>query len=303
MAARIWLDGHLVDAAAPHLSVSDRGFQLGDGIFETARARRGRVIELDEHLERLRQSASALAIRLPFDDRTLVTGIEALLEAEGLAGSGGDGTPPGDAALRITVSRGPLKKRGLLPAGWERATATIAIQAWPYAPPSDEVLEHGVGAISSAVRRDPRSPLAGVKSTSRADYVYARLEATRAGVDDSLFLTIDGSISEATSANVWLVDGRTLVTPPLSAAVLPGTTRTWLLTNASALGLEPLENDVSPDRLMAADEAFLSSSVAGIVPLTAFDGRAVGNGRPGRWTAALREAREAAIDALSRTGT
>ncbi len=300
MAARIWLDGRLVDATAPHVRVSDRGFQLGDGIFETARARRGRVIELDEHLERLRQSASALAIHLPFDDRTLVAGIEALLGSEGLAGSGSDGAPVGDAALRITASRGPLENRGLLPAGWEQAAATVAIQAWPYAPPSNAVLERGIRAISSAVRRDPRSPLAGVKSTSRADYVYAKLEAIRAGVDDALFLTTDGSISEATSANVWIVSGRTLVTPPLDAAILPGTTRTWLLGNASALGLEPRETDIRPDRLSEADEAFLSSSVAGIVPLIALDGRAVGTGRPGPWTTALRDAREAAIEAHSR---
>jgi branched-chain amino acid aminotransferase len=300
VAARIWLDGRLVDAAAPHLSVTDRGFQLGDGVFETARARRGRVIELDGHLERLRQSAATLAIQLPVDDDVLVAGIGALLEAEGLAGSGSAGGPPGDAALRITVSRGALEKRGLLPDGFAEATATIAIQAWPYAPPPDEVLEHGIRAISSAVRHDPRSPLAGIKSTSRADYVYARLEAVRAGVDDALFLTTGGSISEGTTANVWLVTGRTLVTPPLGAAILPGTTRTWLLGSASALGLEPVESDIPPDRLIGAEEAFLSSSVAGIVPLTALDGRSVGNGRPGPWTAALRAAREAAIDDHSR---
>ena len=302
MAARIWLDGRLVNAAAAHLSVTDRGFQLGDGIFETARARRGVVIELDEHLERLRQSAAALAIQLPVDDAALVAGIEALLEAEGLAGSGSDGREPGDAALRITVSRGPLEKRGLLPTGFERIAATIAIQAWPYAPPPAEVLEGGIRAISSSVRRDPGSPLAGIKSTSRADYVYAKLEATRAGVDDALFLTTNGSISEATTANVWMVTGATLSTPPLGAAILPGTTRTWLLEHAAALGLEPIETDISPDRLIAADEAFLSSSVAGIVPLVALDGRSVGNGRPGHWTAVLRAAREAAVDAHSRAG-
>ena len=99
-------------------------------------------------------------------------------------------------------------------------------------------------AIPSAVRRDPRSPLAGIKSTSRADYVYARLEASRAGADDALFLTLDGAISEATSANVWIVRGRDLVTPPRTAAVLPGTTRTWLLAHARALGLDPGEVSV-----------------------------------------------------------
>ena len=204
MPTRIWLDGRLVDAHAPHLNVSDRGFQLGDGIFETARARRGVVIELDEHLERLRESAASLALHLPVADEALADGIAELLDAEGLAGTGAAGAGIGDAALRITVSRGPIEKRGLLPPGFEEVAATIAIQAWPYAPPPDELLERGVRAIPSAVRRDPGSPLAGVKSTSRADYVYAKLEAARAGADDALFLTTDGAISEGTTANVYV---------------------------------------------------------------------------------------------------
>ena len=297
--ARIWLDGRLVDAHAPHLNVSDRGFQLGDGIFETARARRGVVIELDEHLDRLRESAAALALHLPVPDERLADGIAELLAAEGLHGTGVAGGAVGDAAIRITVSRGPIEKRGLLPPGFEDVAATIAIQAWPYAPPPDELLERGVRAIPSAVRRDPGSPLAGVKSTSRADYVYAKLEATRAGADDALFLTTAGALSEGTTANVYVVAGRTIGTPPRDAAILAGTTRSWLLRHAASLGLEIAEVEVRPEHLLAADEAFLSSSVAGIVPLTSYEDRPIGTGRPGPRTLAIRAAREAWIDAMS----
>ncbi len=296
----IWLDGRLVDAAEPHLNVTDRGFQLGDGIFETARARRGVVIELDEHLQRLRESAAALAIHLPVDDEALVDGIRMLLAAEGLAGDGTADGQPGDAALRITISRGPIEKRGLMPLGVEAIEPTVVIQAWPYAPPPQDLLERGVRAVPSAVRRDPRSPLAGIKSTSRADYVYARLEAARAGVDDALFLTTDGALSEGTTANLWIVSGRRLTTPPRSAAILPGTTRTWLLQHAATLDLEPIEGDLEPRDLLAADEAMLSSSVAGIVPLTGYDGQPIGAGRPGPWAQAIRAAREAWIDGASR---
>lgn len=298
----IWLDGRLVDARVAHLSVTDRGFQLGDGIFETARARRGVVIELDEHLRRLRESADALAIHLPLGD-ALVGGIHALLATEGLAGVGAGDELPGDAALRITVSRGPIDTRGLLPAGVEAIEATVVIQAWPYAPPPADLLERGVRAVPSAVRRDPHSPLAGIKSTSRADYVYAKLEAARAGADDALFLTTDGRLSEGTTANLWIVTGRRLTTPPPSAAILAGTTRTWLLGHAASLGLEPIEADIRPADLLAAEEAMLSSSVAGIVPLTSYDGQPVGDGSPGPWTKALRAAREAWIDAASRAGS
>lgn len=296
----IWLDGTLVDARGPHLSVTDRGFQLGDGLFESARARRGIVIELDEHLERLRAGCQVLGLNLSASDDQLADGIAELLAAEGLATAGAAGDRPiGDAAIRITVSRGPLERRGLLPPGFADLVATIVIQAWPYVATTPELLERGVRAVTSTIRRDPTSPLAGVKTTSRADYVYARLEAAQAGAEDALFLTLDGRLSEATAANLFVITGPTLATPPLGAAILAGTTRTWLLVHAEQLGLTLAEVDLRPAELLAADEAFLTGSVAGIVPLVALDGRPIGTGRPGPRTRALRAAREDWIDAMS----
>jgi branched-chain amino acid aminotransferase len=296
----IWLDGALVDAQGPHLNVTDRGFQLGDGLFETARARRGVVIELDEHLERLRAGCQVLGLNLSVGDDQLADGIAALLAAERLAGAGpADAGPIGDAAIRITVSRGPLERRGLLPPGFEDLVATVVIQAWPYVATAPALLERGVRAVTSSIRRDPASPLAGVKTTSRADYVYARLEAARADADDALFLTLDGRLSEATAANLFVIAGPTLATPPLNAAILAGTTRTWLLAHAEQLGLTLAEVDLRPAELLAADEAFLTGSVAGIVPLVSLDDRPIGSGRPGPRTRALRAAREDWIDAMS----
>jgi branched-chain amino acid aminotransferase len=295
----IWLDGSLVDARGPHLNVTDRGFQLGDGLFETARARRGIVIELDEHLERLRSGCLALGLNLTVSDDQLADALAELLAAEELDGAGGEGGPAGDAAIRITVSRGPIERRGLLPAGFEDLVATVAIQCWPYVPTAAALVEDGVRAVSSTIRRDPSSPLAGVKTTSRADYVYARIEATAAAADDALFLTLDGYLSEATAANLFVVAGGMLATPPLTAAILAGTTRTWLLAHAERLGLAAAEVDLLPAELLAADEAFLTGSVAGIVPLVSLDGRPIGAGRPGPRTRALRAAREDWIDAMS----
>jgi branched-chain amino acid aminotransferase len=295
----VWLNGGLVDAHGPHLNVTDRGFQLGDGLFETARARRGVTIELDEHLERLRAGCAVLGLNLAVSDDQLADGIAELLAAEELDADGRDDGPVGDAAIRITVSRGPLERRGLLPPGFERLVATVAIQAWPYLATSPDLLARGVRAVTSALRRDPGSPLSGIKTTSRADYVFARLEADRAGADDAIFLTLDGAISEATAANLFVVAGLTLATPPLSAAILAGTTRTWLLAHAERLGLQPAEVALQPEQLRAADEAFLTGSVAGIVPLVELDGRPIGKGRPGPRAATLRAAREDWIDAMS----
>jgi branched-chain amino acid aminotransferase len=288
----IWMDGELVSADARHLSAFDRGFQLGDGVFETLRARAGRPAELAEHLARLRRSADGLDIPLDAGsddtlDARLAAGISELLAADGLAG------PDGDASIRITVSRGAITGRGLLPL--ERPNPTVVIQAWPVPPPPADHLERGIHLAVSAVRRDPENPLAALKTTSRADYVFARLEARRAGADDALFLTTDGHLSEATSANVFLVRGAELATPALGCAILPGTTRTWLLRWAGEVGLSAVESWLTTSDLANADEAFLCSSVAGVLPVTRFEVRPIGDGLPGPWTRRAREARESFI--------
>lgn len=288
-ARSIWVDGELVPAAGAHLSAFDRGFQLGDGVFETLRARGGRATEVDAHLARLRQSCHGLEIALAPDAFAVIAGgIGELLAAEHLDG------PEDDAAIRVTVSRGPTYGRGLLPPD-ETPTPTIVIQVWPVTPPPPGHLELGLHLVTSRVRRDPQSPLAALKTTSRADYVFARLEARRAGADDALFLTVDGHLSEATSANVFLVRGGELATPSLDSAILPGTTRDWILGWAGRTGLRCREATLTAADLAAADEAFLSSSVAGILPVTRFDGRPIADGLPGAWTRRARADREAFI--------
>jgi branched-chain amino acid aminotransferase len=290
-AGHVWVDGELLPADGRHLSVFDRGFQLGDGVFETLRARGGTAAELDAHIARLHRSAAGLDIKLPAGiDAMLERAIADLLAADGLGG------PDGDASVRVTVSRGVYRARGVLPPD-EAARATIAIQAWPVVAAPADHLERGLHLVTSAVRRDPRNPLATLKTTSRAEYVYARLEARRAGADDALFMTIDDHLSEGTSANIFLVrrasdDELELATPSADCAILPGTTRSWLLHWAERVGLRPVEGLLRHADLASADEAFLSSSVAGILPVTTFDGAPIGDGRPGPWTARARAARE-----------
>ena len=280
----VWVDGQVLPADAPHLSVTDRGFQLGDGIFETLRAKAGHCTELPEHVARLHRSAAGLAFELPADvDVRLADGIARLLAAEGLDG------PDGDASIRITASRGVWASRGLLPPRDVHLTPTLVIQAWPVEPPPAGHLEHGISLVASAVRRDPQNPIATLKTTSRIDYVYARIEARRAGADDAIFLTITGHLSEATTANIFLVrtaadDVLELATPSLDCAILAGTTRSWLLRWAESVGLRPVEGWLTPDELAAAHEAFVSSSVAGILPVTRFNGHPIGSGLPGPWT-------------------
>jgi len=292
--AHVWVDGRILPADGAHVSAFDRGFQLGDGIFETLRARGGRVTELPEHLARLGRSATGLDIQLPSDiDDRIRAAIRELLAVEGLDG------PAADATVRVTVTRGAFRGRGLLPpAAADPAGAvppTIAIQAWPIVPPPPGHLTEGLHLVASAIRRDPENPLATLKTTSRADFVHARLEARRAGADDALFLTTDGHLSEGTSANVFLLRGDELSTPDLACAILPGTTRSWVLGWAARAGLRPIEGWLTTRELAEADEAFLCSSVAGILPVTTFEGRPIGSGRPGPVTLRARADREAFI--------
>ena len=285
----VWVDGRLLAAGEPHLSAFDRGFQLGDGVFETLRARAGRPTELPEHVARLGRSAAGLAIPLPDDVEGRLTGaIASLLAAEGLDG------PDGDASVRITVSRGTFFGRGLLPPD-EHPAPTIVVQAWPVSPVPAGHLENGLHLVPSTVRRDPENPLSGLKTTSRADYVFARVEAREAGADDAIFLTTDGFLSEGTSANLFLVRGDELATPSLACAILPGTTRDWILRWADGVGLRTNEAWLTTRELTEADEAFLSSSVAGILPVTRFAIQPIGDGSPGPWTLRARADREAFI--------
>jgi branched-chain amino acid aminotransferase len=286
-----WVDGRLQPADAPALPVADRAFLLGDGVFETLRVRRGVPIELHGHLRRLRAGLATLEIPLAWSDADVAAAITATVAVNA----------PADAAVRITVSRGAPASRGLLPAGWRDIRATLVVQAWPNPGVPAALLERGVRAIVSTARRDPASPLAGVKTVSRAGYVWTKLEADRAGADDAISLTLDGHVAEATTASLALVIGNALRTPPLATGVLAGTTRDWLLgaDGAAAVGLAAGEAAFGLEELLGADEAILCSSVAGIVPLVEVDGRSIGDGRPGAWARRLRDAREAWIVARS----
>jgi len=296
-AKHVWLDGRLLPADAPHIPVYDRGFQLGDGVFEALRARRGVPIELDGHLARLHGGLAVLAFELPFGDDIVAAGISDLLAAEGWD----DVEPPGDAVIRITVSRGYDPTRGVRPN--PGGTATVAIQVWPHEPPSARVLLDGERFVTSSVRRDAESPIAGIKTTSRAELVYARVEAARAGADDAMFLTTDGRITEATTSNVLVIRGDTCATPRLGTGLLAGTTRAWLVEHGEVAGLHMVQQDIGLDEVYAADEVAVCASIGGVLPVTSLNGRAIGDGRPGPRTMAMRESREAWIDRISLEGS
>ena len=293
----VWINGRLEPADGSLLTVTDRGFQVGDGIFETMRVVGGRVLELPTHASRLQASAAVLAMPLPDDlERCLRQAIADLCRANGLDGA------DTQVAVRVTVSRGAVEGRALLPP--DDVRPNMVVQAWRVDPPSPELLSRGLCLAISQVRRDPASPLAKVKTTSRAEFVYAQLEAHQRGADDALFVTTDGNLAEATSASLFLVEGAGLATPSLDCGILVSTTREWVISvGGPGLGLAVRQDHLTPNDLFVADEAFLASSVAGIVPITSVDGRPIGSGTPGVWTLRLRVLRENAASDISREST
>ena len=296
----VWVDGRILPADGPHLSVFDRGFQLGDGIFETLRVRGDHPTEL----ARAPGPTAALCRRA----RHLAA------ERPGRARSRrGSPTcsPPRASTARTATHRSGSPYRAARSAAGASSRPTRRrprrSRSRPGPSPRRRPITSTEGSTSSPrrVRRDPANPLATLKTTSRADYVYARVEARRAGADDALFLTVDGRLSEGTSANIFLIrrashgDGLDeLATPSLDCAILPGTTRSWLLDWAGRVGLRPVGGPPDAGRpRWRVDEAFLCSSVAGILPVTRFGDAPIGAGIPGPWTRRARADREAMIRA------
>ena len=266
---RVWLNGELVPAGEARIPVLDRGFTLGDGLFETMRAYDGRIFRLDQHIERLERSAERIGLALP---NGLANAAREALLANGLS----------DAVVRMTVSRG-AGGFGLGPPG--SVSPTCAIMVWPL-PVSPPVLRAGF----ASGRLNEHAPTAGLKRLGYLDSILALEEARGSGYDEALFLDTAGHLAEATASNLFVLEGGALRTPPTECGVLPGITRANVLEIAREIELPTSEEPMAPEVLEAADEVFLTSSVREIAPVVAIEGRPVGGGVPGPMTLRIKGA-------------
>ncbi len=252
MARLIWLNGALCPAGAARIDPADRGLLLGDGVFETVCVRAGRPTHLARHLARMREGAAVLGIVPPFPDKDIRAAGEALLRAEGLAA----------AVLRITLTRGP-GPRGLLPPDPARPTLMIAASPMP---PSASAAR---AIVARTTRRNEHSPLSRIKSISYLDSIVARREAAASGADEAILLNTAGFVAEASAANIFLVRGGEVLTPPVADGALPGIARALILEAGIAR-----ECRLGTADLLACEAAFTTSSL-GLRPLASIDGRAL----------------------------
>lgn len=248
-------------------------FRTRHGLYETLRTYRGVPFLLERHLERLRHGATALGLVLPVSDTTVAARIEGLLTRY-RSEAGQDA----EATVRLILGSGE-KKGG----------PTLTLTVTPHHPPPQEYFERGVAAlISKSVQRDTRCPLAGLKSTDTARLTAkARKEAKVEGAYESLLLNTESRVAEGAYSNVLTLEGRTLLAIDPSEGPLPGVTQQLVLDLARGLGLSVETARLTPERLVAADEAMLTSSLAEVLPLVRVNGSMIGKGTPGPWSRRL----------------
>jgi branched-chain amino acid aminotransferase len=250
----VLFDGRWVAPGEASLPLADPSVQSGLGVFETLAVREGRVLDLDEHVTRLGASAARVGVPLPEPEVLAAACL-------GYAAHAGAGT----GWMKILAVRGGhwAVFGGAMSPEDEGRPATAVVLPW----------ERGVS-----------DPLGGVKSTSYGPFALGLEEARRRGADEGLWTNSRGHLLEGCASNLFLVRGRGLFTASPREGILAGTTRAHALDAARAMGLSIHEGRVRMERLRHAEEAFLTSSLKGVRPLLAVDGRRVGPGVPGRIT-------------------
>jgi branched-chain amino acid aminotransferase len=274
---KIFLDGKLVPENEARISVFDHGLLYGDGVFEGIRLYDGRIFRLEQHLDRLFASARALMLKIPMTKQELTAACAETCRANGLR----------DGYIRLVVTRG-VGNLGLNPFTCKNPTVFIiasTIELYP-----EKVYREGINLVTAATQRNsPNAVNPAIKSLNYLNNILARIEAVNAGTVEALMLNSEGFIAECTGDNVFVVRGRRLDTPPVSAGALVGITRNVVMEIAPRLGLTVGETNLTRYDMMAADEAFLTGTAAEIVPLASLDGRPIGAGQPGPLTLKLTE--------------
>jgi branched-chain amino acid aminotransferase len=247
--SQFWVNGELVPTAAAKVSVLDHGFTVADGVFETLLVNEGQIFALDRHLARLTKSAIGLGLAAP--DLALITeGISQVLSANQKVEFG---------RVRITVTS------GVGPLGSDRIssdpTMVISLAEQPEWPESTAIL-------LVPWTRNENSPLAGLKTTSYAENVYALAAAKRHGFSEAVFCDTSGRLCEGTGSNIFLITNEQIITPSESSGLLRGVTRDLVIELARESGFDVVERDVDPMELWSAYEIFITSSTRDVQPVT-----------------------------------
>ena len=253
----VFLNGQFVPEEQAMVSVFDRSFLYGDGLFETMRVANGKPFRWWDHMERLRKGGDFLNIKIPFACKSLEKFAAELITRNQMP----------EALLRLTVSRG-VGPRGYSPKGATRPVLVMTLHPLPAAP------AHGKGwkLHTASLRLPAGEKLAQFKTANKLAQVLARAEADAAGVDEAVLLNTDGFVVEGASSNLFWVEAGTICTPPLASGILAGVTRAVTVELCGSLALPVVECEISAEGLRGAAGVFVTLSSFGVVECAALDG-------------------------------
>lgn len=255
----VYLNGEFVPEERAVISVFDRGFLYGDGLFEGIRVFNGKLFRWKQHLERFQRGANFLRIALPYSAEAIEEFARRLIVENQMPNS----------LLRLTLSRG-VGPRGYSPRNAERPTLVMATYPMSAAEPSNPP---GWRTFVSSFRLPAGDPLARFKNLNKLPQVLARAEADAEGADEALLLNSDGYVVEGSTSNLFWIKNGAVCTPPLPSGILPGVTRAVVIELCGKLGTEVREESIAPEELHKMDGAFLSLSSTGIAEIAFLNGK------------------------------
>jgi len=273
---QVYVDGHFVPAEEAHISVFDHGFLYGDGVFEGIRVYDGNIFRLQQHIQRLYNSAQCILLTIPLSPEEMGAAIVETVSRRGLP----------NQYVRVVVSRG-AGDLGLDPRLCRRPSVVIIADTITMYPA--HLYTRGL-ELTVATPRTPTWALdPRIKSLNYLNNILAKLEAQQAGALEAVMLNGEGYVAECTADNIFFVRQGQLCTPSTAAGALQGVTRDSVLEVAQSLGLPTAEGFFTRYDLYTADECFMTGTGAEIVPVVRIDGRTIGTGQPGPLTAQLRQ--------------
>jgi len=271
MMEKVFLNNKLVDIDKASISVADSGFLYGAGLFETMRACNGVVFALNDHLDRLFFSASALAINITYDREYITDAIYKLLRANKLT----------DARLRLTLTSGPMSQEE------EKRKPTLLITATNLKAYPAEYYKNGVMVVLCPFKQNVSEPIYGHKTTSYFSRMLGLKLAHQKRAAEALWFTVDNRLAEGCISNVFLVKDSVLYTPPIETPVLAGVARKTVCQIALRNSIKLVEKNLYISDVLDADEVFLTNVIMQIMPVTRVEKHTVGDGKPGPMTKKL----------------
>ena len=272
----VFLNGQFLPANKAMVSLFDRGFTYGDGVFETMRSYHGKVFALDSHLERLIDSARLIGIPIKQSKKHLTCHLEKLLEINKLTS--------GNVYIKLIITRG-VDYGEVMPSG--SLKSTVVIIAKPLDTKIKQYQQKGLGAMFLFNKRS----LPYIKSLNLLPTVAGLIEAKKMKMQEGIFTDGD-KILEGAITNIFISDGKSIKTPPIEDGILPGITRRVVIELAKRLCIKITETSLTKNELIKSKEAFLTNSIMEIVPLLKVEDKLIGNGKVGALTKRLQQAYE-----------